>query len=198
MLVLLLALGSACLPPVDAVDDVLDVFTHIRVAAHLIELDEPTQARVDREAAELETLYALDSGPALWTEPWQLPVRGVVTDRFGTQRTINGVAVPPHNGVDQRAKAGTPIGAAASGRVVYVGRQYIRGNVVVIDHGAGVYSTYAHMQSVDVDVGDVVATGARIGEVGKTGRVTGPHLHWEVHMDGTAVDPLEIVKACQR
>ena len=167
--------------------------THLRVPKRMIEFDDETQARIDREDARMALLYRVESGPPIWTHAWQAPVGGAVTDPFGTRRTINGTPVPPHTGLDQRGKAGSPVRAPAPGRVLAIELLYIRGNVVVIDHGGGVFTTYAHLEGADVTIGQLVAMGDRIGRIGKTGRVTGPHLHWEVHIRGTRVDPTRML-----
>jgi murein DD-endopeptidase MepM/ murein hydrolase activator NlpD len=115
-----------------------------------------------------------------------------VTSPFGAGRAYNDE--PPyvvHGGVDFAAEAGTPIYAPAPGRVVLVQAMEFRGNAVVLDHGVGVFTLYAHMSAFRVQVGQVVATGDVLGLVGSTGNATGPHLHWEVHVAGTYVEPQE-------
>lgn len=196
---------AACVPTHDVVQDLFNTVNvvvdypvhHLRVPEHLIALDAEAQARVDREAAELQAIYGSGTGAPQWSGPWQLPVDSKVTGLFGTRRIMNGKPAPTHNGVDQRGKPGTPVAAAASGRVAYVGTQLIRGNVVVLDHGGGVFTTYAHFHEVRVAVGDRIERGQVIGTIGKTGRITAPHLHWEVHICGVAVDPIRVVEATQ-
>ena len=89
---------------------------------------------------------------------------------------------------------GTPIYAPAAGKVVYTGTLTVRGNVTVIDHGWGIYTAYAHQSEIQVQVGEMVTPGQLIGLGGQTGRVTGPHLHWEVWVGGVQVDALEWLK----
>ena len=131
-----------------------------------------------------------DPDPA-WTEPFQVPLAEVaVTAPFGAPRSYNGAAVSSyHLGVDYGGDVGDPVMASAPGRVGWTGEMPLRGNSVIIDHGAGVMSGYHHLSSIDVADGDVVAAGDRIGLIGSTGLSTGPHLHWEVVVHGVNVDP---------
>jgi murein DD-endopeptidase MepM/ murein hydrolase activator NlpD len=111
---------------------------------------------------------------------------------FGSRRNYNGVGyLWYHTGLDFYGGAGTPITAPARGKVVFVGPLDVRGNVTFIDHGWGVFTGYLHQSQISVSVGDWVEAGQEIGLVGRTGRVTGPHLHWEVWVGGVPVDPIE-------
>ena len=111
---------------------------------------------------------------------------------FGSRRNYNNLGYNwYHTGLDLYGGTGTPISAPASGRVVYAGLLEVRGNVTFIDHGWGVFTGYLHQSAIDVSIGDWVEVGQVIGSVGGTGRVTGPHLHWEVWVGGVPVDPLE-------
>lgn len=94
-----------------------------------------------------------------------------------------------HPGADIRAKPGTPVFAAGDGVVIFAGRRGGYGNVVIVDHGGGVITRYAHLRRIHTTRGDVITGGKRIGQVGSTGRTTGPHLHFEVRLDGNPVDP---------
>lgn len=114
------------------------------------------------------------------------------TSRFGNRRSYNGSAYNRfHTGLDIVGGSGTEIYAPATGVVVFAGPLTVRGNATVIDHGWGVYSAYMHQSEIEVEVGDQVETGQVIGIVGGTGRVEGPHLHWEVWVGGVQVDPLD-------
>jgi murein DD-endopeptidase MepM/ murein hydrolase activator NlpD len=95
-----------------------------------------------------------------------------------------------HSGTDFHADPGTPVRAAGSGVVVFAGRQGGYGNIIYVDHGGGVITRYAHLRRIETTLNATVAAGERIGQVGATGRVTGPHLHFEVRLDGRAVDPV--------
>lgn len=119
----------------------------------------------------------------------QLPVTGRFSSAFGLKRFFNKQPRNPHGGIDIAAPSGTPIYAPADGVIVEAQDFFFSGNCVYIEHGQGVTSFYAHMDEIDVKVGDKVVQGQVIGKVGNTGRSTGPHLHWSIGLNGTWVDP---------
>jgi len=132
----------------------------------------------------------------LWQGKFGSPVPEYYSDcfpsRFGHRRSYNGSAYEFfHTGLDFCGQIGTDIYAPADGIVVFIGETVVRGNATVIDHGWGVYSAYGHQSEFLVSVGDQVSKGQLIGRVGETGRVSGPHLHWEVIVGGVQVDPLQ-------
>jgi murein DD-endopeptidase MepM/ murein hydrolase activator NlpD len=163
-------------------------------AAELIPLLEPQVGR-----QELLTLAAVmaDGAPApLWRGRFLQPVSGTLVTTHGARRDYldpsgQTVMQSQHSGVDIGAPFGTPIAAPADGVVAFAGTWSIRGNVVVLDHGAGVHSVHAHASSIAVAHGQRVVRGQVLGRVGSTGLSTGPHLHWEVRVGGVAVEPLE-------
>jgi murein DD-endopeptidase MepM/ murein hydrolase activator NlpD len=118
------------------------------------------------------------------------PVEGRVSSIFGLRRFFNQQARRPHSGLDIAAAEGTPIKSVEDGIVIETGDFFFSGNMVYIDHGQGIISNYAHMSRIDVKTGDIVQKGQIIGAVGKTGRVTGPHLHLGIFVNQTLVDPV--------
>ncbi len=117
---------------------------------------------------------------------------GRVSGEFGNARVLNGQARSPHSGVDIAAPAGQAVVAANDGRVALGGTFYLTGKTLLLDHGAGVFTLYAHLNKIKVNVGDMVSRGDRIGTVGATGRATGPHLHYGAVVRGVKVDPASL------
>lgn len=151
-----------------------------------------TAPEVERnEYARLESLFANSSPQRLWaTGGFILPLDSEITSAFGAYRTLNQVTQTRHTGWDFRAATGTPVRASAGGRVAYAGPLDIRGNYVLLDHGFGVFSGYAHFSQTYVTTGQSVGQGEIIGVSGNTGRSNGPHLHWEIAVNGVWVDSL--------
>ncbi len=118
------------------------------------------------------------------------PVTGRISSIFGLRRFFNEQERRPHSGLDIAASEGTPIKAAANGTVLDAGNFFFSGNMIYIDHGQGIISLYAHLSKITVKPGDVVKQGDIIGEVGQTGRVTGPHLHFAVFANQALIDPI--------
>ena len=118
------------------------------------------------------------------------PVTGRISSIFGLRRFFNEQERRPHSGLDIAASEGTPIKAAADGTVIDAGDFFFSGNMIYIDHGQGIISLYAHLSKISVKPGDVVRQGDIIGEVGQTGRVTGPHLHFAVYANQALIDPI--------
>ena len=149
--------------------------------------------RITQEAALLGTTWQQVTPERLWSAPFVRPVPQPANSQFGTRSVFNGRPRGAHGGADFPSPAGTPIRAPNAGRVVIARDLYFTGNTVVIDHGLGIFSMLAHLSAMDVREGDRVEADAAIGRVGATGRVTGPHLHWAVRVNGARVDPLSVL-----
>jgi len=157
-------------------------------------LDSATAARVARENTRArEVGQRAHDSPPMWTASFLRPRASVVTSEFGTGRLFNGRVTSRHLGVDFRGAVGEPIRAANRGVVALVDNFFLAGNVVYIDHGGGVVTAYFHLSKPLVAAGDTVTRGQRIGLVGATGRVTGPHLHWAARYGTITVNPLDLV-----
>ena len=129
-----------------------------------------------------------------WQGPFELPIQSRVTSAFGTRRVYNGVLKSFHTGLDLKAAMNTPIHAAAPGIVALSKNLFYTGNTVILDHGYGILTVYAHMNLRKVKVGDVVDVQQILGLSGKTGRVNGPHLHWQGIAHQVKVNPLGLVQ----
>jgi murein DD-endopeptidase MepM/ murein hydrolase activator NlpD len=152
--------------------------------------------QIDHDSKALAAAYAQRT-PRRWSGAFGLPVDGAPTSNFGTRSYYNGRVRSPHAGVDFTSEPGTPIRASNHGTVALAAPLYFTGNTVIIDHGARLFSVFAHLSEFQVKAGDVVMPDTIVGLVGATGRVTGPHLHWSVRLNGARVDPLSLVAATQ-
>ena len=150
--------------------------------------------RIQREAARLNAIFPVASPERLWNGGFLRPVPGEATSAFGRRSVFNGQPRSPHSGADFRAAEGTPILAPNHGVVVLAADTYFSGNVVILDHGWGLYSYFAHLSAIDVAEGESVNQGETVGKVGATGRVTGPHLHWTVRLNNARVDPVALLQ----
>jgi len=150
-----------------------------------------------RRAAELARIAAARAGEtdaAGWTQPFRWPTHGRIAGVYGSQRILGGVPKSPHYGVDIAAPAGTPVAAPADGIVRFAdGPLLLEGNLVLLDHGHGLASAFLHLSRIDVHAGDTVRRGEPLGTVGRTGRATGPHLHWGMTWGTVRVDPQLLV-----
>lgn len=146
-------------------------------------------ARINRERERIAALRKVDSDLPHFAEGFDWPAHGRISGVFGSQRILNGEPRAPHLGLDIAAPTGTPCATMAPGRVLLAEDLYFTGNTVLVDHGHGVVSLYAHLSAMDVREGAMLARGQRLGAIGATGRVTGPHLHLGLHWFATALDP---------
>ena len=157
--------------------------------------DPPPSAlpRIQREARALEQIFGDASCRERPAVAFSTPSADPPSSPFGSRSFFNGKPRSRHNGVDFASGRGAPIVAPADGRVVLVDDLYFTGTTVVLAHGCGIYSLFAHLDKAAVAVDARVERGGRIGEVGSTGRSTGPHLHWSVRLHGARVDPLALI-----
>ena len=179
----------------------------LTVAPGTVDLSPENEARYERERMHLAKVMATFTEPV--AEPvkdaataanaanvapsfslrMHVPTLGRRSSSFGLRRVFNGKARNPHSGMDIAAATGTPVHAPLPGNVIDTGDYFFNGNTVWLDHGGGLISMMCHLRAIDVKPGDVLQTGDRLGAVGATGRVTGPHLHWGVLLNRTMVDP---------
>jgi murein DD-endopeptidase MepM/ murein hydrolase activator NlpD len=149
--------------------------------------------RIRRDQKRLKQVYASGSPERLWRGGFHYPVPGEVNGPFGTRRLFNGELQSRHTGVDFRAQEGDPVRSAGDGVVRLAEDLFYSGNAVIIDHGAGVFTAYAHLSRISVAVGQRVAAGEVVGRIGATGRATGPHLHWGLKVNSVSANPLLFV-----
>ncbi len=153
--------------------------------------------RIRKERELVSGIFARMTPQRYWEGPFLRPVPGEATSSFGRRSIINDQPRSPHGGTDFRGATGTPIKAPNAGRVVLVRDLYFAGNTVIVDHGLGLYSYFAHLSEFRVEEGETVRKGDVVGLVGATGRVTGPHLHWTTRLVGTLVDPLSLMEVTE-
>ncbi|MDA1183438.1 MAG: M23 family metallopeptidase [Acidobacteria bacterium] len=168
----------------------------LTVAPEYVDPPAPVVDRIVREAARLNGIYRT-STPRVWDRPFVPPLATQASANFGSRSVFNGQPRSPHAGIDFGSPTGTVVTAPSAGSVVVADDLYFTGNTVVLDHGAGLYSIFAHFSALAVEEGDLVDVGATLGRVGATGRVTGPHLHWSVRLNGARVDPISLIEATQ-
>jgi murein DD-endopeptidase MepM/ murein hydrolase activator NlpD len=170
----------------------------ITVAREMVELDSETLARVKKEIEVVKEAFTSPAANPLWWGSWRRPVPGTVISPFGCRNIVNGMERSPHSGVDLRAPAGTSINVTNRGIVVLTANHFFSGKSIIIDHGGGIHSMYFHLSRISVEAGEVVEKGDLIGLTGSSGRVTGPHLHFGIRIDGRRIDPLRLIEISRR
>ena len=145
--------------------------------------------RITRERAEMDKAFNTFTPISRAEINFDLPTEGIVSSSFGLRRILNDQPRSPHSGIDIAAPEGTPIHSPAKGTIVATGDYFFNGKTVMVDHGQGLITMYCHMSSISVDIGQAVDKSQYLGDVGKTGRVTGAHLHWSVSLNNARVNP---------
>ncbi|NDF13108.1 MAG: M23 family metallopeptidase, partial [Proteobacteria bacterium] len=151
-------------------------------------------ARIDSDKMAIRKARAKISEPCNFFGTFSRPAEGIISGTYGSQRILNGKPKNPHMGMDIAGKVGTPVKAPLAGTVSLIRDMYYTGNTVLIDHGCGVQTVYAHLSKVLVNTGRHVEQGELIGQIGKTGRATGPHLHWGLSLEGQQLNPQPYLK----
>jgi murein DD-endopeptidase MepM/ murein hydrolase activator NlpD len=167
----------------------------ITVAPAFAKPNAAASARIQREnARSRQVSLASRDRPRIWNGPFQVPRVARTTSVFGAARVYNGEVKSRHTGTDFAGAIGAPVAAAGRGVVALVADFYLAGRAVYIDHGAGLVTAYFHLSRTEVSQGDTVSAGQRIGAVGQSGRVTGPHLHWVARYGVISVDPMSLLQ----
>lgn len=161
----------------------------LKVSPRTVDLSPEDLARHERERAHQQRVIATVSARVSTDLRMRQPVPGRRSSSFGLRRVFNGKPRAPHSGMDIAAATGTPVIAPLPSTVIDTGDYFFNGNTVWLDHGGGLLSMMCHLSRIDVRVGQRLAPGERLGAVGATGRVTGPHLHWTVTLNRASVDP---------
>lgn len=167
---------------------------HLTIAdERMVQPSEADLARIRSETDRQLAQYRRFTMGALDLTPFNQPVAGRVSSLFGHRRVLNGQPRNPHSGLDLAADVGTPVHAPAPATVTMTGELYFNGKTLFLNHGQGLVTMYCHLSAIAVSEGDAVARDQVIGQVGMTGRTTGPHLHWSVSLNGNRVDPVQVM-----
>lgn len=171
---------------------------HLTLPDSMVNLSKESLERVKRDQMAIAALWSKITPKRLWRGAFIAPLEGKPGSPFGLRRWINEEPRNFHTGMDVKAPEGTPVLASNGGRIALTGDFFFGGNSVFIDHGYGLYTMYFHLSRIKVKKGERVERGTVIGWVGKTGRATGPHLHWGVRLDGERVDPEALLRCTKR
>ena len=159
-----------------------------------VTLSKKDQKRAIREQKMLNKIYAAYSKKPFFSDKFKTPLNSKITSYYGTRRIFNGHKKTQHLGTDYRARVGVKIKSVNRGKVVFAGNLFYTGNAVIVDHGAGIFSVYGHLSKIVAQAGEMVMKDSLLGYSGKTGRVSGPHLHWGVKIAGNWMDGISLVK----
>ena len=167
----------------------------ITVPPRMVEYDSATRERIESEGLRARAVSRRSHDTErLWSLPLTLPRPGRITSPYGGAREYNRKVTSRHTGTDFAGAVGAPVVAPVRGVVALVADFYLAGKALYLDHGAGLVTGYFHLSRTDVTAGDTVAVGQRIGAVGRSGRVTGPHLHWIMRYGTISLDPMSLVE----
>jgi Peptidase family M23 len=167
----------------------------LKVEQQFVQPNPEQVQRAEEDQKKMKAIYDTVTPERLWDGEFRMPLKIITTaGNFGRRRVLNGEARSPHGGVDLPAKTGTPVYSSQAGKVVLAENLYYSGNTIVIDHGYGIYTLYAHLSEITVQAGEMVQCWEEIGKVGATGRVTGPHLHWGLTIDHARVNAMDIAR----
>ncbi|UCE35561.1 MAG: M23 family metallopeptidase [Deltaproteobacteria bacterium] len=169
----------------------------ITVPRDMVELDSETLARVRKEIEVVKGLFTRSAENPLWWGRWTRPVPGNVISPFGCRNIVNDMERSPHSGIDLKAPAGTPVKVTNRGDVVLTANHFFSGKSIIIDHGGGIHSMYFHLSRISIKAGEMVKKGDLIGLTGSSGRVTGPHLHFGIRLDGRRINPLKLIEVSE-
>jgi murein DD-endopeptidase MepM/ murein hydrolase activator NlpD len=165
----------------------------LTVAEEFVALSAENLERSQRESSEIDAIHKTMSPEPLWTAGFTVPIPDRTGSNFGKRRVFNGESRNPHGGADLRATTGTPVRSTNRGRVVLAKNLFFTGNTVIVDHGLGIYTLYAHLSRIDVTKDALVERAQLLGLAGATGRVTGAHLHWGARVQNARVDPFSLI-----
>ena len=167
----------------------------LTVAPRFAEPDSATRARIDAEVAQSRAMSRLaHDTPRLWRTAFVRPRPSRITSLYGNGREFNGTVTSQHLGTDFAGKVGAPVRAAGRGVVRLVANFFLAGRAVYLDHGGGLMTGYFHLSRTTVARGDTVGAGQVSGAGGRTGRATGPHLHWIARYGAVTVDPMSLFR----
>ncbi|MBD65665.1 MAG: hypothetical protein CME62_10695 [Halobacteriovoraceae bacterium] len=170
----------------------------LNVPKRKVDLNKKDLERVLKEMEVKKTLYQDSADHFLFLTPFKIPLKSKITSYYGNQRIFNDKKKSQHLGNDLRAGVGVKIPATNRGRVSFVGDFFFSGKLVIIDHGLDIYTVYMHLSKILVKPGDIVAAGDIVALAGRTGRVSGPHLHWGVKINDSWVDGFTLVEESKK
>ena len=161
-----------------------------------VEPSESDLKKIFEDRKKIKDAKKIGVSKKFFDEKFILPAKGRISGVYGSQRILNNKPRSPHNGIDIAAKEGTKIVSPSSGVVKLVDKNmFFTGKTVIVDHGMGLISIFAHLSKIDVQIDERIEKGDKIGQIGMTGRATGPHLHWGMYLENKSVDPMSVIRS---